>query len=78
MSLDLKIIDAIRAAVDGEGQPSNLARRLVAWLEAIADESEDINDIAATDRRLEIIYEAVLVDEEDDANETDDNGESES
>lgn len=59
MSLDPKIVDAVKAAAEECGQPPALARRLVAWLEAVADESEDINDLATTDRRLEVIYEAV-------------------
>lgn len=62
MSLDPKIVEAVRTAAEEGGQPPALARRLVAWLEAAADESEDINDIAVTDRRLEIIYDAVALD----------------
>lgn len=76
MSVDPKILEAVKAAVAAAEQPPALARRLVAWLEAVGDESEDINDVAATDRRLEIIYEAVdlsteVVDEasEDDVDE---------
>lgn len=61
MSLDPKIVEAIKSATSDAGQPSALSRRLVAWLEAVADESEDINDVAATDRRLELIYEAVAL-----------------
>lgn len=61
MSLDPKILEAVKSAAEEAGQPPALARRLVAWLEAVADESEDINDVAATDRRLEIIYDAVAL-----------------
>lgn len=61
MSLDRKIIEAVKSAAEECGQPPALARRLVKWLEAVADESEDINDVAATDRRLEVIYEAVAL-----------------
>ena len=63
MSLDLKIVEAIKSATSEAGQPTALSRRLVAWLEAVAEESEDINDVAATDRRLELIYEAVALGE---------------
>lgn len=79
MSLDHKIREAVEAATAEAGQPPALARRLVAWLEAVGDESEDINDIAATDRRLEIIYEAVSLgadDAEDDAHDDDDEEEA--
>lgn len=61
MSLDPKIVEAVKTASAAAGQPPALARRIVAWLQAVADESEDINDIAATDRRLELIYEAVTL-----------------
>lgn len=63
MSLDPKIVEAIKSAASEAGQPAALSRRLVAWLEAVAEESEDINDVAATDRRLELIYEAVALGE---------------
>jgi len=59
VSLDPKIIEAIKCAVVKHGQPPALAQRLVAWLEGVADDSEDINDMAATDRHLEVIYDAV-------------------
>lgn len=61
MSLDPKIVEAVKTAAEEAGQPPALARRLTAWLEAVADESEDINDVAVTDRRLEIIYDAVAL-----------------
>lgn len=59
MSLDAKIVEAVRTATREAGQPDALARRLVAWLEAVADGSADIADVAAADRYLEVIYEAV-------------------
>jgi hypothetical protein len=65
LSLDPKIVEAIRSATDEAGQPAALSRRLIAWLEAVAEESEDINDIATTDRRLELLYEAVALGEID-------------
>ena len=65
MSLDPKIVEAVKTASAEAGQPPSLARRIIAWLEAVADESEDINDIAATDRRLELIYEAVSLGADD-------------
>lgn len=71
MSVDPKIIEAVKSATAEAGQSPALARRLVAWLEAVADESEDINDIAATDRRLELIYEAVSLGAEDPAGDDD-------
>lgn len=69
MSLDSKIVEAIATAVEESGQPTALSRRLRAWLEAVADESEDIHDVSATDRHLEVIYEAVT--SEDGATEDD-------
>jgi hypothetical protein len=76
VSLDPKIVEAVRTAAEEGGQPPALARRLVAWLEAAADESEDIHDVAATDRRLEIIYDAVALDGTATDAETDEDGDA--
>lgn len=61
MSLDSKVAEAIRDSVENCGQPPALARKIIAWLEAVASESEDINDVAAADRHLEVIYEEVAI-----------------
>ena len=47
MSLDMKITEAIEAAVAEEGQPDVVAKRLIAWLEEINSGNEDLSDGAA-------------------------------
>lgn len=64
MALDLKISEAIEQVVTESGQSSALARRLAAWLEAVNSGNEEINDSAAADRHLEILYEETSVEPE--------------
>lgn len=56
MSLDSKISQAIKDAVDTAGQSPALARRLIAWMEAVTSGNEDIADQAAAARHLEVLY----------------------
>lgn len=68
MSVDPKLAAAVREAVSNAGQSESLARKLNAWLSAVADGNEDINDQSQADRHLEFIYaEVALGDEDDDA-----------
>lgn len=61
LSLDGKIRDAIHEAVADAGQPDALARRLTAWMEAIASGNEDLHDSVTADRHLEILYAETAV-----------------
>lgn len=54
--MDPKIVDSIEEAVSEEGQSKALARRLVAWFDAIASGNEDINNKQAANRHLELLY----------------------
>ena len=56
MSLDPKISEAIKDAVDKAGQSPALARRLIAWMEAVTSGNEDPGDQTAAARHLEILY----------------------
>ena len=56
MIVDPKIKASIEEAVREESQSEALARRLVAWFEAIASGNEDINDKQASNRHLELLY----------------------
>ena len=64
MSIDPKLAEAIRHAVEETGQSDSLSRKLNAWLSALVDGNEDINDPSQADRHLELIYEAVRLDDE--------------
>jgi hypothetical protein len=57
MGLDPKITEAIEAATAEANQSDALARKLVAWLEAIASRNDIDN--AEMDRHLEVLYEEV-------------------
>lgn len=59
MGLDPKITEAIEAATAEANQSPALARRLEAWLEAIASRNDIDN--AETDRHLEVLYEETCV-----------------
>lgn len=61
MSLDTKITQAIKDAVEDAGQSPALARRLIAWMEAITSGNEDPADQAAASRHIEILYAEATV-----------------
>ena len=63
MALDSRITEAIAEAVEEAGQPETLARRLIAWFEAVTSGNENINDQATTARHLEVLFEGTTVDE---------------
>ena len=63
MSLDIKLTEAIKAAVEEAGQQPAVARQLIAWLRAINSGNEDISDSAQTKRRLEVLYDRTVVDQ---------------
>jgi hypothetical protein len=58
MIVDLKVKEAIEAAVAEAGQEPTLAPKLIRWFEAIASGSEQITDQQAAGRHLELLYEA--------------------
>ncbi|MDX6444417.1 MAG: Small protein from certain CxC ATPase-based modification system [Blastocatellia bacterium] len=61
MGLDPKITEAVEAATAEAGQSPALARRLVAWLEAVSSGNEDVNNTAEADRHLEVLYEETSI-----------------
>lgn len=63
MTLDVRITEAIEEAVEEAGQPASLARRLIAWFEAIASGNEDINDSSATGRHLDVLFQGTEVED---------------
>lgn len=65
MAIDIRITQAINEAVKEAGQPETLARRLVAWFEAVTSGNEDINDQATTARHLEVLFGGTVVENAD-------------
>ncbi len=66
MPIDPQIESAIRTSVKGNKQTDSLADKLIAWVKAINSENEDINDLEAASRHLELIYEETIFDVKDD------------
>ncbi|RMB01950.1 CxC ATPase DNA modification system associated small protein [Eilatimonas milleporae] len=65
MTIDARITQAINEAVKEAGQPDTLARRLIAWFEAVTSGNEDINDQATAARHLEVLFEGTVVENAD-------------
>lgn len=57
-SLDCEVIKAIEEAVSGAGQPNTVAKRLVAWLNAMS-----ASDLSADDERefLTTVRDGIIV-----------------
>lgn len=49
------------------GQPSDLALRLIAWIEALVSGNEELTDREATRTRMERLMEAIVVPADDDS-----------
>lgn len=61
MALDARITQAIEEAVAEAGQSESLARRLIAWFEAITSGNEDINDTSQAARHLDVLFKGTQV-----------------
>lgn len=64
MAIDPKMKEAIEDVVDTIAQPETVAKRLIAWIEQIVSGNEDINDKQFANRHLELLYDAIVVDDE--------------
>jgi hypothetical protein len=65
LPLDPTISLAIKGAVEDSGQSPALARRLMAWMEAVTSGNEDLADAAAAARHLEVLYEETSLGDDD-------------
>jgi hypothetical protein len=61
MAVDRTIQEAVLASVREAGQPDQLAKKLLAWLEAIASGNEELTDLEAAQRHLELLFGAVEI-----------------
>ncbi|MFG1878144.1 CxC ATPase DNA modification system associated small protein [Sphaerisporangium sp. NPDC049003] len=64
MSLDRRIKEAIREAVEEEHQPESVSALLISWMEEVASGREDIQDDNQAVGRLELIYDQVSLDDD--------------
>ena len=65
MSMDDKIAEALRAAVEQENQPTTLASKLIAWLEGVISGNEDLNDKEQAERHLDVLFDGTVVYEDE-------------
>ncbi|HLA95618.1 MAG TPA: CxC ATPase DNA modification system associated small protein [Pyrinomonadaceae bacterium] len=56
MSIDQRIKDAIGESVADHNQSENLTTKIIAWLEALADGNETLENKDKVDQHLELIY----------------------
>lgn len=75
MNADKQIKGAIAAAVAKSGQDTSLAEKILAWFDAVADDSGSVNDREAMQKHIAILLEATAVTvEEVDVREDGDDG----
>jgi len=61
MSIDQRIKDAISESVGDHNQSENLTTKIIAWLEALADGNETLEDKEKVAKHLELIYRKTKV-----------------
>ena len=64
MAVDTRIKQAIEEVVSNARQPQGLANRLTRWFEAIANGDEDVHNMQDANRRLELLYRDVQIDDD--------------
>ena len=63
MALDYILHEAIKKAVEDEGQAESLASKIVAWVDGVITGNEDLDDVDSVSRRVRLIYEDTVIDE---------------
>lgn len=61
MSLDTRIREAIVKTVRDYGQDASLSNKIVAWMEALSEHNETLEDNGSKWTRVELLYEATAV-----------------
>jgi hypothetical protein len=59
--MDSRIKSSIRTAVEEEGQPVQVAEKLIKWFENVANGNETLEEKSDYKRRVEGLYDAVEV-----------------
>jgi hypothetical protein len=65
MTIDQKVREAIEQATKESEQSDALARKLIAWVEAVASGNEELYDNASAHRHLEVILAEINLPETD-------------
>lgn len=66
MSVDARISDALRQAVEDARQPRAVAERLLAWFEGLSTGNESLEDPDSVKRHMEVLFDAVMAEDEAD------------
>lgn len=61
MALDARIAEAVRSTIAESGQPEELTNRLLAWLVALTEQNETMEDVQRKWMHVELLYEATNV-----------------
>ena len=61
MKLNDKIKKAIETAVKDEGQPAELANKLIAWMESLTEGNEQVADVAEYTKRCKLCFDTTSV-----------------
>jgi hypothetical protein len=61
MSIDQRIKDAIGESVAAHNQSENLTNRIIAWLEALAEGNETLEDKEKVKKHCDLIYQETQV-----------------
>ena len=61
MTIDARITQAIREAVEEAGQPESLAQSLIAWFDAIATGNGDSDHAATARHHLKELFQSTKV-----------------
>jgi len=64
MSVDPRISQAVRHAVDEARQRTAVADRLLAWFEGLSTGNETLEDPDSVKRHVELLFDAVLTPED--------------
>lgn len=61
MSIDPRIQEAIRDSVRAHNQPENLTTKIIAWLNALVDGNENLEQKEKVAQHVDLIYEETKV-----------------
>ena len=61
MKIDAEIRNALAIVVEEEGQSEGVTKKLIAWLEAIAEGNENADDMGAAEAHIKLIFDELSV-----------------
>ncbi len=61
MKIDAEIRNALTIVVAEEGQSEGVTKKLIAWLESIAEGNENAEDMRAAEEHIKLIFDELSV-----------------